>query len=38
MELLIPFIAFVALVLCAIPFGADSRPEIDDPGHDWRRS
>lgn len=36
MDALIPLIALIALALCAFPFGADTRPGIDDPSHDWR--
>ncbi len=36
MDALIPLIAVIALVLSAIPFGTDSRPEIDETGHDLR--
>jgi hypothetical protein len=38
MESFIPLIALIALCLCALPFGYDSRPDLDANEQDtpWR--
>ena len=36
MDAFIPLIALIALALCALPFGVDSRPDYEATERDWQ--